>query len=859
MLLAVLVVCAHVTAPSTVRADVRVSQQPSDAPIVGEVIPAAGPTVGGTAVTITGSGFTGVTEVDFGGVAAQPPVFVSDSEITAVAPPGSTGTVDVTVTTPGGTSNTSVADQFTYDPAPTVTAISPAVGPQTGGTPVTITGTGFTSDSAVDFGATAGTKVTVNSANSITADAPAGTGTVNVTVTTPGGTSNTSVADQFTYDPAPTVTAISPAVGPQTGGTPVTITGTGFTSDSTVDFGTNAAAILSTSTTSITADAPTGTGTVDVTVTTPGGTSDTSAADQFTYDPAPTVTAIAPAVGLQAGGTPVAITGTNFRSGSTVAFGLTAGTNVTVNSTTSITADAPGGAGTVDVTVTNVGGTSATSSADQFTYAPPPVVTSISPPVGPLAGGNTVTITGTGFEGATAVSFGSASAESFTLDSSTQITALAPAESGMSTVNVTVTTPVATSTTGSSAEEFTYLPLPAITSVTPADGPTSGGTVVTITGTGFTNASAVMFGQTPAAAWTVVKDTEITATTAAAGAGTVDVAVTTSDGPSEPDPVDKFSYEPQPTVTGITPAAGPLAGGRSVTITGTGFTAGSTVAFGAHPASDVSVLSATQISATSPAGSLGTVDVTVTTPGGTSPTSAADRFTFGSPPTVSTGAASAIKTTSATLTGTVNANGLALASCLFEYGPTDAYGQTASCVPSSTGQGAVQVTAALRTLSPATTYHYRLVATTAAGTTTGSDAAMTTPALGVVGAPLVGLRLERTLHRRGTLGNLLGIHGITGAALNETIVLQCVSACSRPLQLTIKVHSLTIAKRNIRIAPGFPLSRKTRIAITVSAAGKLSRFVRYAFGASSSRFVVKLVASGCVSPTGSITRCPRTS
>ena len=73
------------------------------------------------------------------------------------------------------------------------------------------------------LGPTAATSYTVVSATSITAVSPPGTGTVDVTVTTPGGTSATSAADQFTYDPVPVVTGISPAAGPMTGGTTVTV------------------------------------------------------------------------------------------------------------------------------------------------------------------------------------------------------------------------------------------------------------------------------------------------------------------------------------------------------------------------------------------------------------------------------------------------------------------------------------------------------------------------------------------------------------------------------------------------------------------------------------------------------------
>ena len=80
------------------------------------------------------------------------------------------------MTTPGGTSATSPADQFTYTAAaaPAVTSLSPTSGSTAGGTLVTITGTGFTGATAVDFGATAATNVTVVNDTSITADSPAG-------------------------------------------------------------------------------------------------------------------------------------------------------------------------------------------------------------------------------------------------------------------------------------------------------------------------------------------------------------------------------------------------------------------------------------------------------------------------------------------------------------------------------------------------------------------------------------------------------------------------------------------------------------------------------------------------------------
>ena len=346
------------------------------APVVTGLSPTSGPTAGGTLVTITGTGFTGATAVDFGTTAATNVTVVSDTSITADSPAGTAGTVDVTVTTPAGISATSPADQFTYQvvAAPTVTGLSPTTGPAAGGTLVTITGTGFTGATAVDFGTTPATNVTVVSDTSITADSPAGTGVVNVTVTTPGGTSAVSPADQFTYAvaAAPVVTGLSPTSGPATGGTLVTITGTSFTGATAVDFGTTAATdVTVVNDTTITADSPAGTGTVNVTVTTPSGTSATSSADQFTYTAvaAPVVTGLSPTTGPAAGGTLVTITGTGFTGATVVDFGTTAATNVTVVSDSTITADSPAGSGVENVTVTTPSGTSAVSAASQFTYA----------------------------------------------------------------------------------------------------------------------------------------------------------------------------------------------------------------------------------------------------------------------------------------------------------------------------------------------------------------------------------------------------------------------------------------------------------------------------------------------------------
>jgi large repetitive protein len=344
-------------------------------PAVTSVSPVAGPTGGGTSVTITGTGFSAAPAtgaVKFGAANATYTVN-SNTQITATSPANSAGTYDIRVTTPGGTSATSAADQFTYITAPTVTSISPTNGPIGGGMTVVITGTGFAAANptgAVKFGA-ANAFYTINSNTQITATSPANSaGTYDITVTTPGGTSATSAADQYTYVAAPTVTSVSPTAGPTSGGTTVTITGSGFSAapgTGAVKFGATNASYTINSNTQITATSPARpAGTYDITVTTPGGTSATSAADQFTFVAAPVASShTAAAVAYNAANVNFSVAGhaTNSPTSFAVGSATTAqGGSVSVDSAGLVTYSAPTGFRGNDsfvFTATNLGGTSA--------------------------------------------------------------------------------------------------------------------------------------------------------------------------------------------------------------------------------------------------------------------------------------------------------------------------------------------------------------------------------------------------------------------------------------------------------------------------------------------------------------------
>jgi hypothetical protein len=251
---------------------------------VTHVSPSSGPAAGGTTVTITGSGFSGATVVDFGSIPATIGS-VSATSIVATAPASAGATINVTVTASLGRSPVTSADQYTYIyPKPAVTAMTPTAG--AAGTAVTITGSGFTGATGVSFGSTAAS-FTVASNNSITATAPTGTPTsaVDVTVRGPGGSSNVVAADKFTYGPV--VTAVSPASGSHLGGTTVTVKGPGFTGASAVSFGgvpVTSAITVNAAGTQITVSVPAhAAGAVDVTVTVGGSTTTTSSSDQFTY------------------------------------------------------------------------------------------------------------------------------------------------------------------------------------------------------------------------------------------------------------------------------------------------------------------------------------------------------------------------------------------------------------------------------------------------------------------------------------------------------------------------------------------------------------------------------------------------
>lgn len=177
---------------------------------------------------------------------------------------------------------------------------------------------------------------------------------------------------------------------------------------------------------------------------------------------------------------------------------------------------------------TSVGTITTTTTPTTIPTTPPsaPTFTSLTPNIGPITGGTDLHIYGTGFTGASSVTFDGIAATTFTVTSDMLIIAVTPAHAA-GTVNVTITTPGGIAT-GTGA--YTYGSAPAFVSIVPSTGPTIGGTGVTITGTNFIGTTAVTFGGTSATGFSVINSTSITATTPGHAAGLVDVVVTTPNG-----------------------------------------------------------------------------------------------------------------------------------------------------------------------------------------------------------------------------------------------------------------------------------------------------------------------------------------
>jgi hypothetical protein len=345
-------------------------------PVVSGIAPASGSTDGRTAVVITGTGLSGATAVRFGSNPAAGFTVDSDTRIRAVSPTGDAGTVDITVTTEGGSSIAGSTHQFTYTYAPTSKLFLKPLGAD---------------DSAGPGYATIGS--ILKAANGKFYDI----GYISPNV----GVADTFIArietkggETFTFKDITFGTpfdnlffgmleiTLFDGQGVQLGG-PISFQMSGESTDFTYISGASLSALYGQSPWTVENVAAVeiafnlyGSDYIDeylnVWPATPQSIyfESITIADLKTPPPAPVLTAISPSSGSAAGGTSVIISGNSFSGASAVAFGVSAATGFVVNSDTQITAVSPAAvAGTIaDITVTTPGGTSAVTNAGQFTF-----------------------------------------------------------------------------------------------------------------------------------------------------------------------------------------------------------------------------------------------------------------------------------------------------------------------------------------------------------------------------------------------------------------------------------------------------------------------------------------------------------
>lgn len=258
---------------------------------------------------------------------------------------------------------------------------------------------------------------------------------------------------------------------------------------------------------------------------------------------------------------------------------------------------------------------------------PAPTASVISPDAGSQAGGQTVTITGTGFvPGATTVSFNETPAADVTVSADGRSLTAVTRPASIGPVMVVVTS------AGRSTRPLIYVYLAdgseaAAATVSPPSGPTTGGTAVTVTGTGLTGAMGVYFDGRPASGFTVDPGgTVITVVAPPHRAGPVRLELRFPEGRRD---VGTFTYlaAAPPTIHLISPSQGGISGGTLVTVTGGGFQPGGTtvtICGRSSPAADVTVdPDGTSLTLRAPACAAGDTTVMVATAGGVS-----NRVTF---------------------------------------------------------------------------------------------------------------------------------------------------------------------------------------------------------------------------------------
>ncbi len=536
-------------------------------PVPTVATPNSGQEAGGTMVTIAGTGFMldGYTQVSFGDHQSNN-VLVKDAVdgsryIICQTPGHAPGTVDIVVTNPGNTTGT-LAGGFTYLPQtpPSLVSVTPGEGSTLGGDSVTLYGTGFTpyQPLQVTFGGmyTSSYYVQAVDDHTLICSTPVhAAGEVDVAVIAADGTTGVLPGGFLYVDaPPPTIDTVSPDADLTTGGTAITVTGTGFCASYNYSGsvkvllgGVEAFSVYASSSSHIVCYTPVHSpGPVDVEIVNPDGKRAVLPGG-FTYvdAPSPHPLGLTPAHGLTLGGATVSISGSDFcTNGYTptkVLFGEVESTSVSAWNISAIQCKTPPHApGTVDVTVVNPDGKVGVIPGG-FTYLATmnPVISRLGESLGYATGGSSLAIYGTDFSlsGTTRVTFDGAEAVNVRVydagDGTMEIACRTPHHApGM--VDVTVFNPGGGEATLHSAYLYILGPPPMPEKITPTEGPSTGGTPVVISGNYFGRLGTlqVTFGAEAATGVRVISEETISCLAPPQAPGTVDVTVINEDGQS---------------------------------------------------------------------------------------------------------------------------------------------------------------------------------------------------------------------------------------------------------------------------------------------------------------------------------------
>ncbi|MBW1910616.1 MAG: IPT/TIG domain-containing protein, partial [Deltaproteobacteria bacterium] len=592
-----------------------------------------GVTEGNTSIHLYGRHFTSDMTVGFGEEESVVRRFYHCRRMKGYTPPNSSGTVDVVVSNTHGTDT--LTDGFTYqnDP-PVITRISPESGVTQGGTLVKIWGRNFRASDTWDFGGSPAGLQTFTSPGGnqqiidsnfvrVLTTSHEDAETVSVSVISRSGT--TTVDDLYAYTTAPPeITTISPNKGFPDGGSTTWIFGNNFTDDMAVDFGGSPATITKFRNTSLvrvrtSAHDP---GLVSVTATTPNGS--VTNYGSFTYlDTIPTTSYLWPNNGVLEGNTYVIVRGRNFKeSGTTVFFGEIEQGDITVRNSNSLrlkTASSPT-PGAVDVLVTTDEGTAVLENGFVYTEEKP-TITRVYPLQGLTSGNQRLYIYGTNFTENTVVKLDNVEhpIDRFYHSGRIRIRTLAH-DTGK--VDVTVENQRGASTLERGYEYVEELPpeapegVPFIRYLTPAKGPKSGGTLITIVGENFSEEMTVLLDAEPANVQRYYNDTKIRILTPAVSApGPVDITVSDEDGSTTLTDAFVYTNDP-PVIKTLIPAHGFVYGGTYITVYGSHFSKDIELRLGGIKAVlDRFYHSEAARFQTAP-GTEGSCDVTVTTPYG---------------------------------------------------------------------------------------------------------------------------------------------------------------------------------------------------------------------------------------------------